>query len=346
MSSRIVGLDIGRDMLRAVELENPTGQHPVITKYAEVRLPDGAVRSGEVREVQTVASGIKRLWAAGGFKTKRVVLGMGNQRVLARDLTVPRMSTEQIRESLPFQVQDLLPVPVADALLDFYAISEGEGENGPVIHGLLIAALKEAVMPNVTAVRLAGLETVEVDLIAFALTRLFTDRSVPETIAVIDIGATTTNVVVATNGVPGFVRIIPAGGDDITTALHDRLELPVEQAEQAKRAIGVSFAITDPAQRPAADVIIAVAGELLNSLRNTLSYFSTTHPSQPIARVVLTGGGAQLPGLSAALSEMTRMPVALGAPLGTVTAARGVLPDDAPPSGPTVALALALGSAS
>ena len=114
MATRIVGLDFGNDTVRAVELENAEKARPVVVRYGEIAVPEGAIRSGEVREVLTVAAAVKKLWSTAGFTSKDVVLGMGNQRVLARDLTVPRMSITQIREALPFQVQDMLPVPVAD----------------------------------------------------------------------------------------------------------------------------------------------------------------------------------------------------------------------------------------
>jgi type IV pilus assembly protein PilM len=159
-----------------------------------------------------VAAALKQLWSAGGFKSTDVILGMGNQRVLARDLTVPKMSLARIRESLPFEVQEMLPVPVAEAVLDFYPIAETTGENGPMVRGLLIAAVKQAVLANVNATQLAGLTTVDVDLIPFALSRVLLSRpGVVGTVALVDIGASTTSVVIATDGVPQFVRIIATG---------------------------------------------------------------------------------------------------------------------------------------
>src|SRR6187402_1122923 len=154
MAKRIVGLDIGRDVLRAAEVENPGSSRPRLVRVGQIALPEGAVHSGEVREVHTVASALKRLWSTAGFKTKSVVIGMGNQRVLARDLTIPYMTPKLIRDSLPFQVQDLLPVPIDEAVLDFYPISEGSTDAGRVINGLLVAAVKDAVMGNINAVRL------------------------------------------------------------------------------------------------------------------------------------------------------------------------------------------------
>jgi type IV pilus assembly protein PilM len=348
VTKRIVGVDIGKDTVRAVEVENRKKGRPVVVRYAEVALPDGAVRSGEVREIHTVAAAIRKLWSDGGFKSKDVVLGMGNQRVLARDLTVPKMSIAQIRESLAFQVEDMLPVPVGDALLDFYPIAEEQSESGPVVNGLLIAAIKESVMANVNAARQAGLSPVQVDLIPFALTRVLAHGAAAEgTIALIDVGASTTNVVIATDGVPKFVRMIPAGGEVLTRTLVDRLEISPAQAEAAKRERGLSSApVTSAAERALAEAIYATTTELLNSLRNTINYFVNTRHNEPVRSILLTGGGSQLPGFAAALADISRLSVSPADPFAAFDLTHQVKhAEGADLSSMTVALGLAMGSA-
>lgn len=345
MAKGIVGLDIGSNSIRAVEVGDATGSKPRVLRYREAPLPEGAAVSGDVVELHTVASAIKALWSAGGFKSKDVVLGMGNQRVLARDFTVPKMSMLQIRESLPFQVQELLPVPVADAILDFYPVSESMSESGPVINGLLVAAIKETVLANVKAAELAGLNPVGMDLIPFALTRvhLRNDRSTGAA-ALIDIGATTTNVVIAKAGIPQFVRIIPAGSEDITKALIAKFQISRHDAEEVKRALGLDVVNTPAAQRPVIEAIYEAAIQLLTSLRNTLAYYANAHQNDPINRIVLTGGGSRLIGLDRVLGELTKLPVSRDDGFSNVVLSRGMESDVAGRSSMSVALGLALGS--
>jgi type IV pilus assembly protein PilM len=349
----IVGIDIGFAALRAVELSDVKGAGPTLLRFCEEPLPVGAVSRGEVLEPNTVAAALKRLWTKGGFKGKLVVLGIGNHRVVARDLNVPKMSLKRIRESLPFQVQELISIPVAEALLDFYPISEvaGEGDSGPQISGLLVAAVKEAVLRNVTAVQTAGLTPVEVDLIPFALSRVIHRASATtEALVQIDVGAGTTSVVVTAAGVPQFVRLIPAGGDDVTQALATRLEIDLDQAETLKRRVGLApghAAGSSPADTAAAGIIKEVTSELLTSLRNTVYYFGNTRPTLPLARIVLTGGGARLGGFADALGSLARLPVGAPDPTGGVQIGRDV--DEAALSASAgsylVALGLALRSA-
>lgn len=339
MAASVVGVDIGTEYIRAVEVTGVGKAKPVVLRHHEIRLPDGAVRSGEVVELNTVTESLKQLWSVGKFRSKDVILGVGSPKVLVRDLTIPKLSLKEMKESLPSYVQDMLPVPVGDALLDFYPTSETATDTGPVVNGLLVAAVKESVLANVKAVQKAGLNTVGVDLIPFALTRL---QSQPGNVAYIDVGAKTTNVVVTNNGVPLFVRIIATGGQDLTEALSNRLQISPQQAEQAKISLGLTSVGVPVEYQPAVQVIREVTGELLNSLRNTLAYYANTRQNEPYTGVILSGGGANLIGFTDALSEITRIPVTVIDPFATVNAPSGA---SGARNSLNVALGLAIGSA-
>ncbi|KFF59022.1 pilus assembly protein PilM [Cryobacterium sp. MLB-32] len=345
MTDSVVGIDIGTSGLRAVELSDAGTARPKLLRYHEIALPDGAVNRGEVAEPNTVAAALKALWSAGGFKSKNVVLGIGNHRALARDLAVPKMPMKRIRETLPFLVADMLPVSVAEALLDFYPINEGEGQSGPEINGLLIVAVKEAVLGNIAAVTLAGLTTVEVDLIPFAVSRaVCRGTSFDGAVALIDVGQATTSVVITLAGVPQFVRLIPAGGGDLTQALMLGLALDAPTAQRVKHEQGL--AESSHGETAEGAIITEATNDLLNSLRNTVNYFSNTRQHIPVTGIVLSGGGAQLTGFPEALEAVTRLPILTADPFASVAFGRGV---DASALTKTqgrltVALGLALGS--
>lgn len=347
MAKNVVGVDISASAIRAVEVADADKARPTILRFAEVPTPDGAVSRGEVIEPNTVATALRELWSIGRFRSKDVVLGMGNQRVLSRDLTVPMGPIAQIRESLPFQVQDLLPVPVGDAILDFYPVAEGEGDNGPVVHGLLIAAVKDAVLANVNAVQLAGLNPVGVDLIPFALSRvLVSRRQVEGTVAVVELGADTTSVVIVSNGVPQFVRVIPSGGADITRSLSGKLDITTDQAEAVKQHLGIGRRAQTADDARAVAFTQETVSEMLASLRNTINYFVNTRPHLPVTSVIITGGGARMPGFREALADHTRLPVDIGHALEDVGRARSISPEDIAVRGDsiTVAFGLTVGS--
>ena len=345
--TRVVGLDIGSSGVRAAEVQfgsgGPTSGSAEVVNFGFAPLPEGSVRDGEVAEPSTVGSAIRQLWTERKFSTKEVVLGVGNQRVMVREVDLPMMPLPQLKTSLPFQVNDMLPVSVDDAVLDYYPVGSTTGQHGPMYHGLLVAATKETVLANTTAVERAGLRPVLVDLNAFALARVQARAGFTEgVVACVDVGARVTNIAVLVDGQPRFVRILPSGGQDVTDAVAGTLDVPKDEAERLKRAVGIGFA-TPPELDVARDAVLSVTGTLVDAVRNTLSYFATANQGQSVQQIVLSGGGAFLNGFGQYLASAARVTVSLSRPASGMKLARGV---DRALSGPEQAMvAIPLGLA-
>ncbi len=341
----VIGLDIGTTAVRAAEVEFAGGsRQPTLVRYGEVPLPSGAVRDGEVADAPPVVDALKRLWATAKLSRREVNIGVGSQRVVVRELTVPRMPMDQVRASLPFQVQELLPMPVEEALLDFYPTAEREGPNGPALHGMLVAATRDTVNANLMAVESAGLRPRMVDLSSFALVRALVHGDLAErTVAIVEVGARVTHVVVTARGVPRLVRILATGGENVTAAVAGALGVAAMEAEEIKRQVGFGFAVA-PALAPASEAVRAVVGPLVEAVRNTFVYYASNNPGAGIEAICLTGGGAQLPGLGQALSSASRLPAAYGDALLGVRLGKTLSSDQMRASGALIALPVGLAS--
>ncbi len=321
MATTVIGLDIGTTHARAVEVQQGRGA-PTVLRYAEAPLPLGAVQDGEVAEPEGVVHALRTMWIQAKFSHKDVVLGVGNQRVLVRNLELPAMPMAQLRASLPFQVQDSLPVAVEDALLDFYPTGEYEGQTGRTLQGLLVAATKDTVQANVAVAESAGLRPLTVDLNAFALMRAQMFGPLAQrVVAFVDIGARITNVVIAHHGMPRLVRTLPSGGHHVTDAIAGEMGIGVHEAEAVKRQVGVGY-VAPPGLQKAAEVVNQTTQNLVEAIRNTLVYYASNNPGAAAELVVLTGGGSYLNGLGQYLSSASRMSVTLGDVLGGVTVAK------------------------
>lgn len=328
---RVIGLDIGTSAVRAAEVAlAPAGKRSragaTLTRFGSQPLPPGAVRDGEVAEPEIVAGAIRRLWAEQRFSSKDVAIGVGNQRVIVRELDLPWMPPDQIRAALPFQVQELLPMPIDEALLDYLPTGQSDSAQGRVMHGMLVAAQRDTVRANVMAVESAGLRPLMVDLSAFAVMRaVVRGQYAGRVVGVVEIGASTTQVVVAAHGVPRLVRTIPLGGQQVTTALASRLGIAASEAENLKREAGIGFQ-APPELQSAGDVISSVVTGLVEAIRNTFVYYQGNHPGAGIEGVLLTGGGAHLPGFGQFLASASRLPVAYGDVLADVRVEKAVAP--------------------
>jgi type IV pilus assembly protein PilM len=315
-----VGLDIGTSGVRAAELAFSKGP-ATLQRFGQVALPVGAVRDGEVADPQLVADAIKHLWSTAKFTTKKVVLGVANQKVIVRQVDLPWMPAVELRKSLAFQVQDFIPIPVEQAILDYHAIEEITGDGGArSLRVLLVAASRDMVQGALEAVKRAGLTATQVDLTPFAVLRSLgrVDQvgigANGGAEAIVDVGAKVTNIVIHQNGVPRFVRILLMGGDNITDAVSERLGVPFDQAVGVKQQLGMAAVRGEiTSEHPAARVIEASGGSFVEEVRGSLDYYLAQPNSVPLSRVVLSGGGARLTGLGQRLAAATRLPVEPGA---------------------------------
>lgn len=308
-----IGLDIGSTTVRAVEVVRGKDR-PRVTVFGQASLPEGAVVSGVVKDDRAVTAALRQLWSTTKFSSKNVTLGVTHQQVIVREIDLPNLPAREFKAALPFQVRDVLPIPVDDAQLDFYPLEDaGKAET---VHGLLIAAPKQAILDLVRAVERAGLSVANVDLACFAALRSSAHLA-EDAEAVIDIGANSTHISIHLDGVPQIVRTIPRGGNDITKLLASRLSLSATDAELLKQRVG---ALGGEDENDAEAVAIVEEGlrPLVHELRSSFNYYSSMHRAQPIKRVGLVGGGALLPGIAQHLRKAFGIPVFLSDPMQRV----------------------------
>jgi len=311
--AQVVGLDIGTSAVRAAELEFGSGA-PVLVAFGQVGLPPGAIVDGEVQDLSAVSDAIARLWQNGKFQSKSVVVGIAGLRAITRELDLPWVPDEDVDSAVRFQSEEVIPFPPDKTILSAQVLSDNTASDGTKTRRVLVAAAhRDLVEGVVKAAEQAGLIVEGVDLVSSALVRALGDPSVaaerPE--AIVSIGAGLTVVVVHQHGRPQFVRTIGTGGNAATAAVASALDLPLIDAEGIKRRLGeVSAQVTS-----AESAVQPAIAELVGEIRNSVQYFATLPGRAPIARVLLTGGGARLRGLVKELRAQVRIPVEHVSPL-------------------------------
>jgi type IV pilus assembly protein PilM len=348
-----VGLDIGTSGVRAAELSLGRGT-PRLEKFGQVAVPAGAVNDGEVIDVDLVAAALKKLWAEVKFSTKKVALGVANQRVVVRQADVPWMELTELRRALAYQVADLIPMPVEQAILDFHPLEEYVNDSGArMLRLLLVAASRDMIGSALAAVQKAGLHPTSVDLSSFAVIRALADHDQlgleTDAEALVDIGARVTNIAVHQGGVPRFVRILLMGGSDLTDAVAERMGVPTEEAEIAKQQLGIPDAPGERDAHPASRVIETSVATFVEEVRGSLDYYLASPGAARLRRVVVSGGGSRLRNLPTKLASATRLPVDVAQPTAALRIGKtGLSADQLAYIEPLVAVpvGLALGVAS
>ena len=299
-----IGLDIGATAVRAAILAPGTLEgRPSVTVHGigRVELPLGAVVNGVVSDRAAVAAALKHLWTANKFECRNVILGIANQQVLVRDLTVPNLSPQQLAKALPYQAREVIALPMDQVILDFTQLGEPDPETN-MISGLLLATPREPVLAAVAAIERAGLKVARVDLSAFGTLRAIGEERLGVE-AIIDLGAHLTTVVIHDRGVPKLVRTLTRGAQELTEQLANRLELDTAEAERVKREVGLA-GTSEPAR-----LLREAVRPLIAELRTSIGYFRSTVRTASLEHLAVTGGGAWLRELPTVLSEQLSLPV-------------------------------------
>jgi type IV pilus assembly protein PilM len=320
VARKVVGLDIGTTAVRAAEVSVRQGR-AVLERIGQAGLPEGAVVDGEVIDPAAVAAAIKDLWRRTRISSRRVIIGVGNQRVVVRLVDVPWMQPDELRSSLAFQAGDYLPIPVDQTELDYAVVGELEASGGQrLLRVLLVAAQKEMLAGHLRAVREAGLQPAGIDLNPIALLRSlgpvagFGEGAE----ALVDVGARITNMVVHDNGVLRFVRILLMGGEDVTSTLERVLELDRDAAERTKLAASAG----DDVDPQAAELVDQRLEVFVEEVRGSLDFYRSQQDATPLGRVVVSGGGSLLGPLVERLQDAVGVPTERGRTLAGLRVGR------------------------
>src|SRR5215207_6069940 len=166
----VVGLDVEAGSIAAAEVS--ANGHVAVTRFGTLAMGPGVFREGEVSDPESLGQALKELFARNKL-SKSVRLGLASQRVAVRTLRLPAIEDhKELKTAIRFQAQDLIPMPLDQAVLDWQVVGHVAGENGErLIDVVVVAARRETLRGLMAALRNAGLQPVGIDLSAFGMIR-------------------------------------------------------------------------------------------------------------------------------------------------------------------------------
>lgn len=306
-----VGLDLGHAAIKAVQIERSSSGGYRLTRSATAPTPKGSIRDGVVVEVDVLANALRELLRAGRISANAAILAVAGGSVIVRTVRIPKMPEATLRKSIRFEAGRYVPSSIEDSYIEFEIL-------GDTIDGqmdvLIVAAPKDIVESRLRACQAAGLEVEIVDVEAFAMYRSLVEADenpnrFDSTIALIDVGASSTHVSVVHRGNFAMTRTIPQAGQTLTDALIAFFKLSPEDAESGKEQLNLAQLMhaEGPAENPPLRVLQPHIDELIREIRRSLNYYQSQQTEQgqpkPVSQIVLSGGGARLQGLDAYLSN-------------------------------------------
>ena len=305
----VVGLDIGSSAAKAVELKKTKSGYELQTIDLEPLSPE-AVADGAITDSLAVSSAIEALFTRNKIKTTNVAISVSGPPVITKRITMGLMEADELYDQIRHDAGQYIPFDLADVNLDYQVL--GQTPMGDQQEVLLVGVKKAKIADyqrtlSLVPGRKLGLAVVDVD--AFALQNAFEANYDPPpdaTIALLNIGASVTNINIVRGGVPLFIRDVAVGGNQYTDALQKDFELSWEQAEEAKRGQSVPGVN----QEQLASALRGISETLLLlEIQKTFDFFRATAGAEPISQIYVAGGAARTPGLLDLLREEFQMTI-------------------------------------
>jgi len=324
---RLVGLKIGASQIAAAQVVNNGA--PELTDVFREPLEPGLVVSGEIRDPEGLGDAIKRFFELHKLPKSGVRLGISNNRIGVRIFEIEGVSDpRQLENAIRFRAEEVLPIPLDDAVLDYVVLDEQVRDDGTAWQRiLLVVAYREVVDRYLQACRRAGLKVVGIDHEAFALLRSLeapVERNTSAgALVAVAIGHDRTTIAVSTGRQCEFARVLDWGGWSLNVAIARALDRAPSEVESIKRQLsfshttevdGLSAEQVEKTRDGIKRALVTFGRELVASLQ----FYQAQPGALGIGEVVLTGGTAHMEGLPEAVDEQIGVPVRLGDPFKRV----------------------------
>lgn len=261
----VIGLDIEGDYVTLVEMKE-TAAGPVIFNYAT-----SAISGAEKTDPDSLARLLVRLVSEKSITSRDTISFIGGENIFVKFISLPQMPRDDLRRSIWWEAERSAPFSLQDAVFDYHVLKEVTFEDGTKKVDVLVAAApKGDIEDHSDLLRRAGLNPVIVSVKPFAVAAALKPtllQSSEKCLAVVDIGSTTTTLVVVKEGHISFIREIRIGDRDLTQAICDDLGIDETDAEILKRRHGC--ALQEEEQR-----LLAIAvREELDHMQDGISFW-------------------------------------------------------------------------
>jgi cell division protein FtsA len=342
---RLGAIDVGTTKVCSIIADSSSGELRILGVgiAPSLGLHKGmVVNIGEARE--SIRRSVRQAEQTAGYRMESACIGvtgehissLNNRGVVAITRGDQVVRQEDLRRVL--QVARTVKVPNDSKLLHViprnYAIDGHDGVRNPVgMHGFRLDVETHIITAAVTSVQNLSqcLHSLGIEIDDLILEALASGEAVlnPEErengVILADIGGGTTDVAVFKDNSIFHTSVVPIAGYQITRDISIGLKLPFEMAEEIKIKYGnvlpidedtdskaMSFGGHSVPRRELGEIIRSRVEELVRLIMLELPGGETSKMAP--SGMVLTGGSANLPGISELAAQITRLPVRVGTP--------------------------------
>ena len=331
----VVGVDIGSHAVKVCQLKRTDKGYAVETIGSSI-LPEGAVDDGALNDPEAVAKTISELFKNLRIKNKKVGFSISGYSVIVKKVNLNVMDDSKLEEHIMAEAEQYIPFDIEDVYLDFQDLKTNTPESDRT-DVMLVAAKKEIIDGYLEMLGNLGLQPVIVDVDGFALENTYEyNHPKNENVALVDIGASKMNINILTGGVSVVARDIVVGSRQLTDQIQNAFDLSYEEAE----ALKLGNIPADEKQSQIEAIFTSTCTQWVLEIKKAIDLYHSNHPDEPLTKLVLSGGGSKVIGLTDFLTSETSLPVELFNPFeNMIVNSKTIDPEYLKVIGPEMAIA-------
>ncbi len=300
------GIDVSASGIKvAVLAQTPRGL--VLKDYGEEPLPSGAFTSADMNDVGAVIQGIKNLARAHGVGSAHIALPESRTYLFEADVAGTTYAEQSA--ALAAHLEEFVPLPPSEVAYDFVPT----GEKKDAVHVVAVGYAHRVIAQSLAAFDGAGVRISSIESELFSIPRALLAPGDPSTVLIIDIGKTTTKLLIAAAGLPRYATTLDIGGHALTLAVQKYFGVTEEEAKRVKADRGL---VASEGNDEYLSAMLSTVAAIREEIAQRFDYWQTRAAAggghEPISRAILIGGNASLKGLPEYLAAGLKVPVDLG----------------------------------
>jgi type IV pilus assembly protein PilM len=310
-----IGLDIGSKSIKVVELEKKGSNWSLkssgVVGYSGMSLENAQ----NEKDLAPLSEIIKKLFKESRISSRDVFLALPERFAFVKVVTFPLLTDQEIDAALKWEADQYIPIPLEEAVMQYQVILRDENSTPPQVKVLLVAARRSLLEKYVLLAQLSGLQVLAIENEMMSLARLISMES--NLSAVVNFGASSTDIGMIKDGKLWFSRSIPTGGDALTRSIVQSLRIEPLQAEEYKKTYGLSNKLLEGRVRSAMEPVMR---SLVEEINKAIQYFVSENSQlgKP-KQLIISGGLAGLPDLMPYLTKEFDMEILLSNPFLRIT---------------------------
>lgn len=296
MGNRITGLDISPGGVKAVQ----------ITAELNGKIRITAMENYAARTADDISEALNKIRQDERFRRDTCITALPAAAFSFRNIRMPFREVRKIRQTLNFELEPLIPYPIETVATDFVVVDQTPTPTAPLadsatyVSDVLAAAVpRTAVRKRIESLEPLRIPLIDIDAVPTALTLIESgyDR---EFYILLDVGSRETVAVFFKQGKIFQVRSFAFGGDAITAVAARSSGTDAEEAEEMGKKGDLAAG---------GEEIAAVCDKFFSELDYTMDYMNLRRSGEPLAKIIVTGGGALFEPFNSALARYFSTPI-------------------------------------